>query len=414
MASQRAAQVASHLSAKTPKPSGLGTPGIKHDDDIVIVAALRTPITKAGRGGLSEAGLEEMLATALDGVARKVGLDKSLVTDIVLGNVRMPGSAFQWGRVAALYAGYPVETSVMAVNRACSSGLQAVANTAMAIKTGVTEIGIAAGAESMTRVRTTPMADPKDYYLEVPDVKDCLLPMGITSEIVAEEFGVPRAKQDDFALKSFQKAIAAQQGGLFDEEIIPVTFVNKAGQKVTISKDDGIRPTTREGLAKLKPVFKPDGASTAGNSSQMSDGAAAVLLMKRSKAKELGLEKHIEGKVLAHATAGVPPRIMGVGPVFAIPKAVAQAGLTVGDIDVFELNEAFASQAIHCIETLAIPYEKVNPKGGAIAIGHPVGATGARQVATLLTELKRTGKRYGVISMCAGSGMGAASVFERE
>ncbi|KAJ3343032.1 3-ketoacyl-CoA thiolase, peroxisomal [Gonapodya sp. JEL0774] len=394
MATQRVSQVASHLS---PKPSGFGRVGIKDMDDIVIVAALRTPITKANKGGFAEAGTEELLAAALEAVVNKAGIDKSLVTDIVVGNVRMPGSAYQWSRVAALYAGFPAETSVYAVNRACSSGLQAVANMAMAIKSGVTGIGIAGGAESMTRVGKTPVADPKDYFFEKPHVEDCLLPMGITSENVAEEFGVSRQKQDDFAFNSYQKAIAAQKNGLFDEEIIPVTFVNKSGQKVTVSKDDGMRPTTREALAKLKPAFKPTGSSTAGNSSQVSDGAAAVLMMKRSRALELGLK--VQGKLLSFAAAGVPPRIMGIGPVYAIPKALAQAGVQISDIDIFEINEAFASQAIYCCEKLAIPFEKVNPKGGAIAIGHPVGATGARQVGTLLTELKRTGKQLGVISI---------------
>lgn len=239
----------------------------------------------------------------------------------------------------------------------------------------------------------------------------------MTSENVAAKFNVSRAKQDALAASSHQKAANAQKNGWFNEEIVPVTVnvTDKEGntKTITVTKDDGIRPdTTAESLGKLKPAFKENGTTTAGNASQVSDGAAAVLLMKRSKAQALRLP--ILGKFVSFAVAGVPPNIMGIGPAFAVPKALAIAGLRVQDIDIYELNEAFASQAVYSMEKLGIPESKVNPKGGAIALGHPLGCTGARQIATLLPELKRQGKKLGVCTMCIGTGMGAAAVIERE
>ncbi|NWW23164.1 THIKB thiolase, partial [Falcunculus frontatus] len=273
--------------------------------------------------------------------------------------------------------------------------------------------------------------DISSSMMDNPKARDCLIPMGITSENVAEKFGVSRKKQDAFALASQQKsppkyfnlsysfvtrAAKAQQMGLFKTEIVPVktTVSDDDGNKktITVHQDEGIRPsTTLEGLAKLKPAFKEDGSTTAGNASQVSDGAAAVLLAKRSKAAQLGLP--VLGVLRSFAVVGVPPDVMGIGPAYAIPVAVEKAGLTLNDIDIYEINEAFASQAVYCVEKLGIPMEKVNPLGGAIALGHPLGCTGARQVVTLLNELKRRGKRaYGVVSMCIGTGMGAAAVFE--
>ncbi|NWS23663.1 THIKB thiolase, partial [Polioptila caerulea] len=283
--------------------------------------------------------------------------------------------------------------------------------------------------------------DISSNMMDNPKARDCLIPMGITSENVAEKFGVSRKKQDAFALASQQKyhwahrhsavtallvsaskgpclwqAAKAQQMGLFKAEIVPVktTVADDEGNKktITVHQDEGIRPsTTLEGLAKLKPAFKEDGSTTAGNASQVSDGAAAVLLAKRSKAAQLGLP--VLGVLRAFAVVGVPPDVMGIGPAYAIPVAVEKAGLTLNDIDIYEINEAFASQAVYCVEKLGIPMEKVNPLGGAIALGHPLGCTGARQVVTLLHELRRRGKRaYGVVSMCIGTGMGAAAVFE--
>ncbi|NXI89663.1 THIKA thiolase, partial [Psophia crepitans] len=277
--------------------------------------------------------------------------------------------------------------------------------------------------------------DISSSMMENSKARDCLIPMGITSENVAEKFGVSRKKQDAFALASQQKSVRcstsswlwpsvtwnrraakAQQMGLFKAEIVPVKTTvkdNQGNQKtITVHEDEGIRPsTTLEGLAKLKPAFKEDGSTTAGNASQVSDGAAAVLLAKRSKAAQLGLP--VLGVLRSFAVVGVPPDVMGIGPAYAIPVAVEKAGLTLNDIDIYEINEAFASQAVYCVEKLGIPMEKVNPLGGAIALGHPLGCTGARQVVTLLNELKRRGKRaFGVVSMCIGTGMGAAAVFE--
>jgi len=243
-----------------------------------------------------------------------------------------------------------------------------------------------------------------------------MIPMGITSENVAEKYGVDRKTQDNFAFESQRKAFNAQKNGLFKEEIYPIKTRVK-DQKgdwkdVTVSVDEGIRETTLEALTKLKPAFKKDGTTTAGNSSQTTDGAAVVLLARRSAAKKLGL--NVIGRIVSYAVSGVPPEIMGIGPAFAIPEALKKAGLSVNDIDIYEINEAFASQATYCTRYLNIPAEKVNPKGGAIALGHPLGCTGARQFSTLLTEMKRTKKRLGVISMCIGTGMGAAVVVERE
>jgi len=285
-----------------------------------------------------------------------------------------------------------------------------VANIAHAIMSGSIDIGIGAGAESMTR-GYGPSSQPDSISPKILENKlasDCMIPMGTTSENVAVKFGVSREKQDRFAAASHQKAAAAQRAGKFKDEIIPVD-----ADGTIISVDEGIRAdSTFESLSKLKPAFKEDGCTTAGNSSQVSDGAAAVLLMKRKTAQRLGLP--IKAKFISFATAGVPPNIMGIGPALAIPKALAKAGLSIGDIDVFEINEAFASQAIYSIEKLGIDVAKVNPNGGAIAIGHPLGATGSRQIATLLPEMKRRKARYGVTSMCIGTGMGAAAVFENE
>uniref|UniRef100_A0A8C6KCL3 Acetyl-CoA acyltransferase 1 n=1 Tax=Nothobranchius furzeri TaxID=105023 RepID=A0A8C6KCL3_NOTFU len=305
---------------------------------------------------------------------------------------------------------------VYTVNRQCSSGLQALLNIAGAIRSRTIDLGLACGVESMT-LRS--MNNPGDLSSRLSDhqkARDCIIPMGLTSENVAERFGISREQQDSFSLSSHQKAARAQNSGRFDSEIVPVsvTLVDDEGRErqVTVSKDEGIRTgTTLAGLSKLRPAFKPDGSTTAGNSSQVSDGAAAVLLGRRSAVEALGLP--VLGVLRASAVVGVPPDMMGIGPAVAIPAALQQAGLRLEDIDVFEINEAFASQAVFCVEKLGIPLEKVNPNGGAIALGHPLGCTGARQVVTLLNELRRRGKRaYGVVSMCIGTGMGAAAVFE--
>ncbi|KAK2400276.1 3-ketoacyl-CoA thiolase 2, peroxisomal [Trifolium repens] len=389
-------------------------------DDVVIVAAYRTALCKAKRGGFKDTHPDDILAPVLKAVIEKTNLNPSEVGDIVVGSVLGAGSQrASECRMAAFYAGFPETVPVRTVNRQCSSGLQAVADVAAAIKAGFYDIGIGAGLESMT---TNPMAwdgsvNPRVKMFE--QAQNCLLPMGITSENVAGRFGVSRKEQDEAAVESHRRAAAATASGKFKDEIIPVSTVivdPKTGEEksVTISVDDGIRPNaTLSDLSKLKPVFKKDGTTTAGNSSQVSDGAGAVLLMKRSVAMQKGLP--ILGVFRSFAAVGVDPAIMGVGPAAAIPVAVKAAGLELDDIDLFEINEAFASQFVYCRNKLGLDSEKINVNGGAMAIGHPLGATGARCVATLLHEMKRRGKdsRFGVISMCIGTGMGAAAVFER-
>ncbi|KAJ8375004.1 hypothetical protein SKAU_G00055840 [Synaphobranchus kaupii] len=326
------------------------------------------------------------------------------------------GQGLSWPEWHSFSVGSQSQSPVYTVNRMCSSGLQALFNIAGGIRNGSYDLGLACGVESMTLRSASNPGDVSSRLMDFEKARDCIIPMGITSENVAERFGISREKQDAFALSSHQKASRAQKLGLFDQEITPVTtkFVGEDGTEraVTVTKDDGIRPsTTLEGLGKLRPAFKPDGSTTAGNASQVTDGAAAVLVGRRSAVEAQGLP--VLGILRASAVVGVPPDVMGIGPAYAIPAALRKAGLTVADIDVFEINEAFASQAVYCVEKLGIPLEKVNPNGGAIALGHPLGCTGARQVVTLLNELQRRSKRaYGVVSMCIGTGMGAAAVFE--
>ncbi|XP_059296963.1 3-ketoacyl CoA thiolase 1, peroxisomal [Lycium ferocissimum] len=389
-------------------------------DDVVIVAAYRTAICKAKRGGFKDTLADDLLAPVLKAVIEKTNLNPKEVGDIVVGTVLAPGSIRAMEcRMAAFYAGFPDTVPIRTVNRQCSSGLQAVADVAASIKAGFYDIGIGAGLELMTvdNIGRVQQVNPKvDAFKQA---RDCLLPMGITSENVAQRFGVTRLEQDQAAVTSHQRAAAATASGKFKDEIIPVLTKivdpqTRNEKPVVISVDDGIRPSTNlTGLAKLKPAFKSDGTTTAGTASQVSDGAAAVLLMKRSVAMQKGLP--ILGVFRSFAAVGVEPDVMGIGPAVAIPAAVKSAGLELDNIDLFEINEAFASQFVYCRKKLDLDPEKVNVNGGAIALGHPLGATGARCVATLLHEMKRRGKdsRFGVISMCIGSGMGAAAVFER-
>ncbi|KAI8003678.1 3-ketoacyl-CoA thiolase 2, peroxisomal [Camellia lanceoleosa] len=389
-----------------------------YGDDIVIVfvlftlySAYRTALCKSKRGGFKDTFPDDLLTPVLKALIEKTNLNPSEVGDIVVGTVLAPGSQrASECRMAAFYAGFPETVPIRTVNRQCSSGLQAVADVAAAIKAGFYDIGIGAGLESMTSNAMAWEGSVNPRVKTMAQAQNCLLPMGVTSENVAHRFNVTRQEQDQAAVDSHRKAAAATASGKFKEEIIPVATKNP----VPISVDDGIRPNaTLSDLAKLKPVFKKDGTTTAGNSSQVSDGAGAVLLMKRSLAMQKGLP--ILGVFRTFAAVGVDPAIMGVGPAAAIPAAVKAAGLELDDIDLFEINEAFASQFVYCRKKLELDPEKINVNGGAMAIGHPLGATGARCVATLLHEMKRRGKdcRFGVISMCIGTGMGAAAVFER-
>ncbi|TPX33518.1 hypothetical protein SmJEL517_g03608 [Synchytrium microbalum] len=393
----------------------------KNPDDVVIVDAVRTPIAKANRGGYKDMLAEELLAVVLKALLdRNPKLSPTLIEDIQVGSVTGElGGSHKANRMAQITAGVPWTASMATTNRQCASGLQACQNIAAEIRSGQIEIGIGAGAESMTigyknRNMPTVVSPALNQH---PVAKEMLMPMGLTSENVAKEYGVTRREQDIYAERSNRLAAKAQAEGWFDEEIVPVTasIKDKDGKQkaLVVSKDEGVRgDTTLESLSKLKPSFTKDGTTTAGNASQLSDGAAAVLMMKRSTAERLGLQ--IKGKFIAYAFASVPPRVMGIGPAFAVPKALSLAGISIKDVDIFEINEAFASQLAYCARELGIPQEKVNPSGGAIALGHPVGMTGARQIATLLGGLKRSGGKIGVTTMCAGTGMGAASVIVRE
>jgi len=393
----------------------------KSDDDVVICCALRTAIGKAPKGSFKDTPAEDMLTPLFKAVVEKTKIDATKIDDIQIGNVLMPGSAIIAVRQAQLMGTVPYTVPISSVNRQCSSGLQAVANIASNIKAGVIDVGIAGGVESMSMYSMMDSIDPEKVSEKIFDTQaavDCLTPMGITSENVAEKYQISRATQDTMAAASHAKAAAAQKAGYFKDEIVPVTTTvkDKASGKtkeVTVSQDEGPRAeTTVSSLGTLKPAFKKGGSTTAGNASQLSDGAALVLMARRSAAKALGLP--ILARMRSFSVVGVDPNIMGIGPAVAIPEALKKAGVGIDDIDVFEVNEAFASQATMTVQTLKIPEKKLNPKGGAIALGHPLGCTGARQIATMLPELKRTGGKLGVVSMCIGTGMGAAGVFENE
>lgn len=346
-------------------------------------------------------------------------LDPAKVQDVAIGTVLSELGGSKAGRMTLNHLGYPTSTALYTVNRACSSGLQAITSIADSIALGRIDAGIGGGMESMTRnygSKAIPTALwPELQNSAVKDAADCIMSMGLTSENVAERYGVSRTDQDSFALASHIKASRAESEGLFDTEVVPVNTASDSNSQILVSKDDGIRHNaSMETLGKLKPVFSETGSSTAGNSSQISDGAAAALMMRRSTAETLGLKNYIMGKWVGTKVTGVKPDEMGVGPAVAIPMLLDSLRLTVVDVGMWEINEAFASQALYSIRKLGIEIEKVNPKGGAIAIGHPLGATGARQLATLLPEMKRQGQEVGVISMCVGTGMGMASLVVRE
>ena len=387
----------------------------KTDEDVVIVGALRSAVTKARKGGLAQCAPEEILGNVLKALIAQTKVDPKLIEDVAIGNVLPPGGGATQARQAALWAGIPNTAAVNTVNRQCSSGRATVNQIANEIVTHQIDIGIAGGVESMTLNYGAGVMPAKmsDAVQENEEAADCLLPMGITSENVAERFGVTRERQDAFAAESFRRAAEAQKAGKFKSEIVPVKYVDDDGKERFVDADDGIREgVTKESLAKLKPAFAANGVTHAGNASQVSDGAAAVLLTRRSVAKKLGLP--ILAKFAGASVVGVPPNIMGVGPAFAIPRVLEKAGLKTGDVDIYEINEAFASQALFSVEKLGLDLAKVNPVGGAIALGHPLGATGSRQIATALAEAKRTNAKIIVTSMCVGTGMGMASVIINE
>ena len=382
--------------------------------EVAIVSAVRTAIAKGGRGALKDTRPDDLLGAVLKEAVERAGVDPASLDDLVVGTA-MPEAeqGMNIARIGSFLAGLPDELPALTINRFCASGLQAIAQGASSILAGWQTTVLAGGVESMSQIAMGGQKpSPNPHLME--DRPSAYTPMGITAEIVAERFGISRADQDAFALRSHQRAIAAIQGGKFKQEILPLpTRVFKDGKWVdfTFDTDEGPRAdTTLDALARLKSPFKEGGSVTAGTSSQVSDGAAATVLMDRAKAEADG--RPIMGILRSYQVVGVPPEIMGVGPRYAIPKALAAAGLKIEDIDVFEINEAFASQALYCVRELGIDVDRVNPNGGAIALGHPLGCTGARLTATLLHELERRGARYGVVSMCIGGGMGAAAVFE--
>jgi acetyl-CoA acyltransferase len=384
-------------------------------NNVVIVESVRSAIGRAHKGTLAQTRPDELAAQVVQALlARVPQVQPSDVEDVVLGCAMPEGEqGLNVARVVGLLAGLPVETSAMTVNRFCSSGLQAIAIAAGAIATGTYEVVVAGGVESMTMVPMTgnKLSASPEAMRRCPDV---YTPMGITAENVAKKFGISRADQDAFALKSQQKATAAQKAGKFDQEVVPVKatrYENGSRADVEYRREEMIRPdTTLEGLAALKPAFSADGTVTAGNASPLSDGAAAALMMSRDKANALGVKPL--GFFRAFATAGVDPAIMGIGPIPAVRKLLAKTGLSIRDIDLVELNEAFASQAVYVQRTLEIPDEKLNVNGGAIALGHPLGCTGAKLTATALYELRRRKGRYAIVTMCIGGGMGAAGLLE--
>jgi len=384
-----------------------------------ILAAFRTPGTKAKKGKLKDVRPDDLAAAALRGLLEHTGVDPARIDDVIMGCAFPEGEqGMNLARIAALKAGIPYQVPAQTVNRFCSSGLQSIASAAERIMAGFAHCIIAGGVESMTMI---PMGGNK--YSANPGLvsswPESYASMGVTAELVAAKYGISREDQDAFAAASHQKAAAALAAGKFEGEIIPVEAEScglVAGKmictKEQVTRDDGVRgDTTVAALARLKPAFKTSGTVTAGNSSQMTDGAAAVLVVSEEFLKSTGVKPL--ARFLGFAVKGVPPELMGIGPIEAIPAALGLAGLSLADIGLFELNEAFAAQSLACIRELAIDPARVNVNGGAIALGHPLGCTGAKLTATLLHEMQRSDVRYGCVSMCIGGGMGAAGIFEK-
>ncbi|MCX7572196.1 acetyl-CoA C-acyltransferase [Tumebacillus sp. DT12] len=396
--------------------------------EVWIIDAVRTPIGRYG-GAFKDVRPDDLGAHVIKSLVERTGIDPVLVDDVIMGCANQAGEDNRnVARMSLLLAGLPTSVPGVTVNRLCASGLEAVIQGARAVMCGEADVIIAGGVESMTRAPFV-MAKPEQAYprgdMRMFDttigwrftnkkLADMYHPysMGETAENVAEQYNISREDQDAYALSSQEKAIAAIEAGKFKNEIVPVTVPMKKGDPVVVETDEHPRSdTSKEKLAKLRAAFREGGSVTAGNASGINDGAAAILVMSREKAESLGLKPI--ARYLAGAAAGVDPSIMGVGPIPAVKKALHLAKLSVDDIDLFEINEAFASQVLASVRELGVPLEKVNPNGGGIALGHPLGATGARMVATLVHEMKREGHRYGVTTMCIGVGQGLAGVFER-
>ena len=384
----------------------------------VIVSAVRTAVGKAGRGALKNTRPDELAAAALRGAVERVSqLDLGAVDDVIIGCATHEGpQGYNLARIASLRAGFPVSVPAITINRFCASGLETIAMGADQILSGRAEVVIAGGVESMSQVPFGVNLSPNPTLIE--HAPDAYLSMGLTAENLARKYSISRDAQDAYAYESHCKAIAAIDSGKFREEIVPLkieeTHFNSADAPETVcavfDTDEGPRrDTSPEALASLKPVFHKDGTVTAGNASQMSDAAAAVVLMSEARAKAEGYEPL--ARFVGYATAGVPPEIMGIGPVPAIPKTLTSAGLTLADIGVIELNEAFAVQALSVIQEAKLQIEKVNVNGGAVALGHPLGCTGTKLTVSLIHEMRRQNHQYGMVTMCVGGGMGAAGIF---
>ncbi|CAO1621871.1 unnamed protein product [Parajaminaea phylloscopi] len=403
--------------------SSLDTLLRKAPTDVVFTTGLRTPIARMGKG-FKHAYPEELLTHVYRKTRERLesrGVDISVIEDVCAGTVLAELGGAKSGRLAALHAGLPVESAYRTTNRQCASSLQSITDIGSAIQTGAITCGIAAGFESMTRDWETKAIPVKlsPHLAKSPsqDARDCLVSMGMTSENVAQRFGIPRQRQDAYAARSHQRASKAQQDGRLghDIESIDVRWVNEDGTETTktISLDEGIRhDSTAETLGKLKPVFKADGTSTAGNSSQVSDGAVALTMARRDVAEQAGME--ILGRWVGTSYLGVKPDEMGIGPARSTPKLLQRYGLSANQIDLWEINEAFASQTLMTIDALGLDEDKVNVKGGAIALGHPLGASGGRIALSLLSELRRTGQQLGVATLCCGTGYGVSSLIVAE
>ncbi|MBL9003614.1 MAG: thiolase family protein [Myxococcales bacterium] len=382
--------------------------------DVVILSGVRTPFGRGVKGSLKDTRPDDLAISVVQEALRRSQVAADLVEDVVLGCAFPEGEqGMNVARVVAMGAGLPADVPAMTINRFCSSGVQSIAIVADRIAVGQIDVGIAGGLESMSMV---PMSGAKPSLNPrlVESQPDLFTPMGITAENVARKFGISRSEQDEFAYRSHQKAIAAQQAGYFNDEILPIetSIFDESGKakSVRLDRDELPRADTDPAkLAMLKPAFDPTGSVTPGNSSPLTDGAAAVVLASKDHAEG----RKALGYFRSFAVAGVPPDIMGIGPVPAIRKLLKKTGLSIADIDIFEINEAFASQAVYCAKELGVPGDRLNIHGGGIAIGHPLGATGARMTLTALRALAKTGGRYGIISMCIGGGMGAAALVER-
>jgi 3-oxoadipyl-CoA thiolase len=396
--------------------------------DAWIVDAVRTPFGRYG-GALASVRPDDLAALVISAVVERTGIDPVVIEDVILGCANQAGEDNRnVARMAVLLAGLPVEVAGLTVNRLCGSGLQAVDSAAHAIQVGDGDVFIAGGVESMTRAPYVALKPSEPYARGTRELVDSTLgwrfvnprmaeayppiSLGETAERVAGQWAVDRERQDAFALESQRRAVAAIEGGRFDSQLVAVTVPQRKGEPVVVARDEHPRPdTSMEALARLRPAFTSDGTVTAGNASGINDGASAILVVEADRARALGL--HPMARVIATAVAGVHPDVMGIGPVPAVRKALARAGLDVQDLDLIEINEAFASQSVACMDELGLDPVKVNPNGGAIALGHPLGASGARLVTMLVHELARTGGRYGLATMCIGVGQGIATVVER-